>query len=276
MASMTVLTHDKFRPEVWSKRAQIARETKLQMANLVDRYDADVSQKGDVVRIPKVSNLSASDIGNDGSLSDSANTETDVTITVDQWRGCSFNLPDMLAAQSNNDLMSIYSSKIGYALGLDLEDKLFALATGFSQNVGSYNTDVTDANLRRAVQYLDDADAPFEDRHLMLKPATVNTILGIDKFVRYDSIPFAKDSSPIVKGNLGEIYGVSTHKSTRVYKTGNNTSNLMFHREAIGLAVQRNLKVEKFARTGFSDRMGGSQLFGYTELRDDHGVEVKS
>jgi hypothetical protein len=276
-AYFTATTHDKFIPDVWEKSLIAARESVLIMANLVRRLDVNVSQHGDVIHLPLLSNLSAGDISTStGALDATAPTETEVTLTINKWKGVAINVLDIVKAQSMYDIMSEYAKKMGYALGVALEDDLTVLAASLSQTVGTFNTDLTDANIRRAVQYLDDARVPFSDRHLVIKPAQKNNLLGIDKFVRYDSIAYAKGESPILKGNMGELYGVMVHVTPEVYKTSSNTSNMMIHRECLGLAVQKDVKVEQFARTAFTDRMGASNLYGVAELRDDHGVELRS
>lgn len=276
-AYFTSTTHDKFIPDVWEKSLIIARESVLIMSNLVRRLDVVVSQHGDVIHLPLLSNLSAGDISTStGVLDATAPTESEVTLTIDKWKGVAINVLDIVKAQSMYDIMSEYSKKMGYALGVQLESDLTVLAASLSQTVGTFNTDLTDANIRRAVQYLDDARVPFADRHMLIKPAQKNNFLGIDKFVRYDSIAHPKGESPILKGNMGELYGVMVHVSPETYKTSNNTSNMMFHRECFGLAIQKDIKVEKFARTAFTDRMGASNLYGVKELRDDHGCELRS
>src|SRR5271157_2945824 len=105
MPSMTTTTNATFIHQVWAKEAQIARESRLVMANSVECYDMYVVDKGNVINIRKGSNLVASDIGNDGSLTDSANTEGLVTITINKWKGISFNVPDILASQAAYDLL---------------------------------------------------------------------------------------------------------------------------------------------------------------------------
>lgn len=276
MASFNTTTSAVFIPEVWAKECQIARESKLVMANLIERHDADVAQKGDVIHIPLVSNLSASDIGNDGSLTDAAVTETEVTITINKWKGVTINVPDILKAQSQYDLMQKYSAKIGYALGLIVEQDLLGLHSGVTNSVGSAGTALTDPNLLRAIQYLDDARAPMEDRSFVIKPAGKRDLLLIDKFVRADSVAYSKENSPILKARMGELYGVNIYVSPEVLSSGGAVKNLMFHKSAFGLAMQRNMKMEKFARTQFSDRLGGSELYGFAELRDDHAVVFNS
>lgn len=277
MASFTTTSHVKFIPAVWAKEAQLARESKLVMANLVERHDVDVADHGNTIHIPIVSNYSASDIGNDGSLTDSSTTESEVTITIDKWKGISFNVPDILKAQSQYNLLELYGKKMGYGLALIVEQDLLALYDGLTSNsVGTAGTDITDSVLRSAVQKLDDSRAPMEDRNLIVKPSQRNALLGIDKFVRYDSVPYSKGESPVVKGNIGELYGVAMFVTPEVTTSGSETKNLMFHKSAFGLAMQKDIKVEKFARTQFSDRMGASELYGVAELRDDHACKVKS
>jgi hypothetical protein len=258
----TTTTHVKFLPDVWSKDTIIARESILVMSNLVRRFDVDVASYGDVIHIPKVSNLSAGDISTStGQLDAQAPTEGEVTITINKWKGVRMKVLDIVLAQSKYDFRKLYTEKMGYALGVQLEDDLLANAvysgstTGPSYTVGTFNTDLVDANYRRAVQYLDDARVPFEDRHMILKPAQKNSVLGIDKFVRYDA---TGERGIVNVGKVpGELYGVMTHISPEVYISGSSTSNMMFHKDFLAIAMQKDVKIEQFARVGFLDDFGG-------------------
>jgi hypothetical protein len=265
-----------FSPAIWSKELIIARESILSMANNVLRLDSDVAENGYVINIPSISNLSASLIGADGSLADQAPTETALQLTVNQWLGVSINVPDILAVQSKYDLMKLYAEKMGYALGVAIEDDLLGLYSSAANFTGTSAVDLVDSVIRRAVQYLDDARVPMSERHLILKPSQRNALLGIDKFVRYDSVSYKPGESPIVKGDIGEIYGVLIHISPEVFLVSSTTHNIMWHKEAIALAMQKDIKVEKFARTNFADRMGASELFGFVAYRPDHMVDVRS
>lgn len=275
-AYFTTTTHEKFIPEIWGKELQLARENKLVMAPRVERFDVDFAAGGDVLHIPKISNLAAADISTtDGSLSASAPTEGEVTLTVDKWKGVAINILDIVAAQSRYDLFKHYTQKMGYALALAVDDDLMALYDNLATNsVGTAGTDITDAVLRSAVQKLDEADAPMEERFLVLKPSQKNALLGIDKFVRYDALGSA--SSAIRKGDIGELYGVATFVSNNVVLSVGETKNMMWQKSAFGLAMVKDVKVEEFARTAFTKRIGASELYGVAELRDDHAVKVLS
>ena len=262
-------------PDVWSKELVIQRESMLVMANLIWRFDVDVASFGDVIHIPSVTNLSAGAISTaTGQLDASAPTETQTTITINQWYGVRMKVLDIVLAQSKYEFRRLYTEKMAYALGVQLEDALLQQATSISNSAGTYNTALTDVALRRSFQYLDDARVPFTDRHFIFKPATKNTLMGIDKLIRYDA---TGTPSPVKNGEVpSQIYGASAHASPEVYITGSNTSNLLFHKDAFALAMKKEPKVEQFARVGFLDDFGGSQLYGYNIIRNDHAVEVRS
>jgi len=266
-----------FIPEIWSKEAIVARESSLILANLVKRYDAELASYGDTLHVPSVTNLAAENIStSDGTLEANSVTETNTDIVVNKWKGVVINILDLVKVQSKQDLLAHYTGKMAYALGQIVEQDLAILAASLSQTEGTFNTALTDASYRRAVQYLDDARVPFGDRHALIKPATKNDILSIDKFIRYDAVPYEKGMSPILKGNVGELYGFMVHVSPETYKTGNNTSNMLFHRECFGLAMQKTPVTVQFGKQGFSDRVGMSELYGVKEMRDDHGCELRS
>jgi hypothetical protein len=262
MASFNVTTHAAFIPEVWSKEAQIARESQLRMANLVDRFDADVMAYGDTIHVPTISNgFTATAIGADGSLADTSFSETTVDITVDQWLGTRFSIPDRLGAQSYMDLAPRYIEKEGYALGRAVELQLLGLYS---------------STLRTALQILDDNRVPMGDRHFVVKPASLNEFRGIDKFVRYDAISYPANQSPILTGMFGNLYGADVTITPEILTVLTETQNLLFHRSAFGLAMQREISFVEFAKTKFAKDYGSSELFGKKVMRDDHAVQLKS
>lgn len=278
MASFTAASQGNgvFSPAIWSKELIIQRESMLVMANNVLRLDADVAEQGYNINIPSVSNLSASAIGADGSLADQAPSEAATVLTLDQWMGVTINVPDILKVQSKYDLLKLYAEKMGYALGVVVEQKLLQQATNAANNFGSSSVDLSDANIRSGIQKLDEARAPMSDRHFIVTPAQKWVIYGIDKFIRHDAVGFSPKDSPIVKGDLGELYGLEIHMSPEITSSSSAFENLLWHKSAIGLAMQKDIKVEKFARTNFSDRMGASELYGVKTLRTDHMVWEKT
>lgn len=56
---MTITTGDVFLPEVWSRETQAATEATLVLANLTKRFDDELTDGGDLLRVPQISNLTA-------------------------------------------------------------------------------------------------------------------------------------------------------------------------------------------------------------------------
>ena len=108
---MTVTTGAAFIPTVWSKEIIRATEANLVLANKVWRFDDDVKEYGNIIKIPSLSNLVALDKVANTQVTLQAPTETNVTLTVDTQKYTAFLVEDILKAQSKYNLMSEYTKK---------------------------------------------------------------------------------------------------------------------------------------------------------------------
>lgn len=268
---MTITTGDNFIPEVWSKELQLATEANLVMGRLVKRFDAEMKSFGDVLHIPLISNLSANDKSASTQVTFQSPTESKVDLTINKHKEISFLIERNLDAKSKYNLAEEYKAKQSYGLAKQIDTDVLGLQSGLSQSVGTDNVAVTDANVLRAIQYLDDADAPDSDRHFVMSPATKADLIQIDRYVntRYVS------DQPIVKGSFGERYGVMFYSSTNVPSGTAGRINLMFHREAFALAIQQNITLySDFIIEYISDAYVADVLYGTVEYRDAFGVKV--
>lgn len=273
---MTVTTHAEFIPEVWSKEVQIATEAMLVFAKRVKRFDSDVLTLGDTIHIPLFSNPTPNaKAANTAVTFQSTSNESSVSISIDQHFECSYLLEDITSKQSKTNLEVLAKDKAAYGLAKQVDTNVATLGASLSQQVGDYNTStVSDEIIIRAMQYLDDADAPQDDRSLIVKPVLLAAMMRLDKFTSYD---FRMGEGGSVSKIRGDIYGVPLFVSTNVYKTGNNTSNVMIHKEAFALAMQKQISVEKGRVIEYiGDAIVGQTLWGSAEYRDNHGVEIRS
>lgn len=275
MPEMTVINGAVFIPEIWSKVALIARDHMLHMAKRVLRKDSDVKAMGDIIHIPEVALFIANAVGAGGSINPQAPTETEATLTVDQWFESSVEITDRLKAQALHDLFRIYSERIGKALGVQVEQTILNLAQVAANftTVATGGANVTDARLVEAIRTIDAARAPLDKRHGIFTTGQKAQLLLLDKFVRADAIPFIKGDSPIVKGVFGDIYGFEILISTLIAEdvndrdSGSGTDqflNIMWQEEAIVLALQKDVDMETLARTQLSTPLVGQTLFGVT------------
>ena len=261
-------------PEIWSKSVQEFTRSKLVLADLVQRFDSDVQGKGDVIHIPFNTELVANNKVQGVSVSYQNPTDTEVTLTVNKHKESSFTIEDILKAQSHIDLMELYTRDAGYAVAKAVDTDLAALATGFSQNFGTYNTAITTDVLLDAIEALDAADVPMEDRHFVFRSDVNRDLLDISTYTSSDFV----SGRPVESGKLsGTLYGVSTHMSENILKSGNNTSNMLFHRDALGLAMQMEPRVQsEYDIDLLANKVVVDVLYGVSEVRDNFGIEVRT
>ena len=253
-----------------------ATRSNLVLANLVKRFDDEVSAYGDKIHVGNISHLTATAVTPGQDVNTQAPTENEVTIDVDQHFESSFEIHDRLKFQAKYRLAEEYKSEAGYALAKKIDTALASLYAGLTQFVGSGSVQMTDANILAAKLKLDNADVPRTNRYLVVDPAAENDLLAIDKYVRYDALG---TGDAIKSGMIGKIYGMEVFSSTNIVTetaSPNVVHNLMFHKDAFGLALQKDVIVEKNRDPRkLSDIYISQVLYGVKELRDDHAVDVR-
>lgn len=283
---MDVTTGNVFRPDIWSKELTRALEATLVLADKVSRFDQDVATKGKSVYIPNLSNLNALDKVSNTAVTLQAPTETSINLLINKHKYCAFLVEDILAAQSQYNLISEYTQKAGYALRKAIDTDIANLATGFSQSAGTYNTTITTTATLTAVQTLDDQDVPQEDRVWVLKPHAVNDLRTISDYTRYDGTGYAGAAAKGMIGSgegnranglVGMLYNAPVYMSTQIAISGNNISNMYFHKDAIAAAIQKNVRVQSDNRIDFlGNLVVADVLYGTIERSDSRGLEFKN
>lgn len=262
------------------------QEAALVVAPLVKRYDSLVKGRGDTVHIPEVSNLVANDKVANTDVTLQSITESERTIAIDKWKEASFLVEDIVKVQSNYDLMSEYTSKAGYAIARSVDTDILALYTGFTNPaVGTYGSDIDDDALVAAIQALDEANAPLEDRAIILHPKQKAALMKLDKFVKADFLGQYANPTPVKRGPnnrylWGEIYGTPVYYTTQVPVTAgtpSETHNICFHKEALALALQLAPRTQgTYWQRSLGWLVTVDTIYGVNNLRLDHGVEIKS
>lgn len=276
---MTITTGDVFIPEIWAKEALIARESKLLMSKLVERYDEDAAEGGDTINIPIISNLTASAKVASTSVTLQAPTDSDVNLSLNRHFESSILIEDRLLKQAKRvySILTKYAERAGYAVAKQQDSDLLGLYSSISNNVGDGSTAPTRTNILRAIQYLDDAEAPEEERYGVWKPAAVADILDIDGFVNADK---AGTVLPLRKGVIGDLFGVMNYKTTQVVTeagTPNVNHNLIFHKSAFAMAVQMAIRTQfQYKQEYLGTLCTVDSLWGYGVQRADHAVDFRS
>lgn len=262
-----------FIPEVWSKDVLVATKAKQVMMSLVKRLDKDVVSFGDTVRINTISGLVANTKQQNLPVSLQTPSETQVVLTIDKHKESSFLIEDVLKVQANRALRDDYTKEAAFAITNSVETDLTGLFSGFANTTGTYNTAITVDAILDAIELLDGGNVPMEDRHFVHREDVKRDILDLSYFTSGDYV----NGKPVSTGQTGNIFGLTTHMTTNVARSGSNTNNAIFHRDALGLAIQSAPRVQSDYDTQYLGWVTVVDvLYGVKELRDTFGVLVKS
>lgn len=261
---------------IWAKETLAALESTLVMVPRIKHYDRDIKSAGQTVEIPNLSNLTANLKVAGQAVTLNYPTETKTTITINQHYESSFLLEDFAEIQSAYDAASEYTSKTGYALAEKMDATVVAEITdNATYSAGAYGTALNDTTILVANRYLDEAKIGPE-RTLAVTPQGKQEMLAIDKFVRYDALG---TGAAIINGKIGTIYGnevIMSHNLRVTTATPMENNNLLFHKEACAIAIQKDIKFEEQRKSEYLATLYvASALWGVEMLRHDAAVVVK-
>ncbi len=285
-----------FIPEIWSDEIQAAFKSNLVVANLVKNMN-HIGKKGDTIHIPKPVRGSATAKTSGSSVTLINDTATDFSVSIDKHFEYSRLIDDIAEVQALPSLRSFYTEDAGYALARQIDTDINALAQSLSQskymdattNLTNYAADTvvpadvfSDTGFREAIQLLDDADVPMDNRFLVVPPSVKKDILGEDRFNSSDFV----SGRPVENGLLGDIYGVKIYISTNLKEKesaaqngaasgGRLVSGILGHRDAFILATQMDVRVQtQYQQQFLADLMTADCLYGVAELRDGAAIEL--
>lgn len=263
-----------------------ATENALVMAPLVKRFDSLVTGKGDTINIPNLSNLTATSKSANTQVTLQSPTETNTQILINNHYESSFLVEDILKVQSNYDLMSEYTSKAGEAIARNVDSALLAEYSNFTNtDVGTYGSDITDAVILAAIEAIDLANAPLEDRALVIYPTQKTALARIDKFVKADYLGQYQNPTVVQKGPnsrfvWGDIYGVPVYYTKQTPSTAGTPTqyhNILFHKEAIALALQQAPRTQSaYILEYLGNLVVVDVIYGIKTIRSTFGIEVRS
>ena len=272
-------TADVFIPEIWSPLAIVAREQQLVFAKLVDRKFEDGLSAGDTIHVPGVSDMAARTKSTNTAITYETVTESNTDITIGTHKYAAIAVESITKVQNNRDQLALYAGKLGYALGLDVDDTLAGLPDNFSQTVGTLAAENTYHDYLRAIQYLDDANAPAESRYFVISPAAEVGLMKADIYTNndYSMLHGEGRNTALEYAYVSSFLNIPVYKTTNVEGTNSaGHDNTLFQKESIALVMQMAPQMHSmFDIDYFADKVAIEQLYGTQEMRDDHGVWIK-
>lgn len=265
------------------------------MARLVARdWDNEVATHGQVIKIPYGGALSVNDKAADTAVTLQTPSDSVYTVTLNKHKEISFLIEDIGKALARPDWMAQYIAD-GMAAGAEQVDSdLTALYSGFSQSIDA-TTGLGEDDFRNARRLLNSAKAPLGNRYAVLHEDAEFEALGIERIVNRD---YAESLGSMAAGAFtGRFGGFDIFMDQKIAVATAEAKNLFFHKNALVLATRPLPAAPAGAgviqRVMDEDGMGlrvtvsynpnhlGVQvtidlLYGVAELRDNHGVVVRT
>uniref|UniRef100_A0A6M3KLD0 Putative capsid protein n=1 Tax=viral metagenome TaxID=1070528 RepID=A0A6M3KLD0_9ZZZZ len=264
-------------PQVWSAKVLDHTRSSLFADQVVSTEWAAMMTMGDYIYIPLMLELTgaAVDPSGDSAITNlkTAITDTAVGITIDIWWEIPVAVDDSVARQTQvPGLLEKAANNAAYGWKKKLDGDTAALFSSLTSTwAGSDGQTFTDDLLLDIMEGLDEADIPTE-RALVCDPSTIADLRKIDKFMSFDY-----STNPL---RLAGYRGMIDPYGLPVYMTNNLTApasagnyGAVLHKEAIGLAVQSPMDVEKWREPRrHSWIINTSGFFGVDVLRATFGA----
>lgn len=280
MADMTGTSMATYLPEVWSKVALVTQRANTVLWDLVDhRWEPELGVgRGDTVFVPNFSQNATptkrTTFGTGAAITFDAVQEAQTSILVNVMAYKAFRLPVELSTQAMSIYVPLLLDGIGMAIALqkdtdlagDNSDGIDSAAT----TVGTDNIDVTDDNLLTLEVNLSVANAPMDERYLVVSPATKASLLKIERVANqlYHSVTGSLDGQA-GRGYLGKAYSFGVYETTNLEAGAAGTKNGAFHKWAIAVIGQQSLKMlhDMNIEDGMFDQYVGYEVYGFKKVR---------
>lgn len=273
-----------------------AYEKNLTMANLVRKINHK-GKKGDSIIIPVPTRAAATQKVAATAVSITADTETSISISLDQHWQVSKMIEDIAETQALSSMRQFYTRDMGYALANAVDSSLLALGREFNNGttaltyttafIGSDGTTLytsgspnaaalTDVAIRRTIQRMDDNDLPMDRRYFVIAPSQRNVLMGLDRYTIFNSVGDSGAGNTIRNGLIGDLYGVEVFVSSKVETaTGAARANLMFQEDALVFAEQLGVRTQtQYKQEYLSDLLTADTLYGVQILRKGNIASV--
>ena len=293
-SAVTNTTDQHFIPEIWADGIYKYFERKSVFRGLVDDYSALFSGKGygDVLHIPEMSLISASDksAGADVSYDATATTETQLTVNKHKYVAKLFE--DLTLIQSEADLVEKYSRMMGEVLSRQVDADIWSELQNLEDSLNlSADDTLTAGKFEEALATLGEADIPYlgGECAMVVNPTLFADILnpsaGIAQyFIRNDAV--GEGNRGLRSGLVGSLYGIDVYMSNTVDTANeggagaNTISGAIFHKSAVAFASQQDVRVQsEYSIDALGTKVVADLLYGVKRIDDSDnkkGLKIRN
>jgi len=261
--------------EIVAEALFVASEKSI-MRPLVKNYA--ISGGGKSVEVPIYAAVSAAAVSEATDLSNTAINPTSVTITASE-NGIMTTLTDLARNSAPRNVAADIGKLFGEAIAKKIDTDLTALFDGFSTAVGSGSTALTAALVFQSIANVRNAGVSMDGVSTVLHPMVAYDLKAnlTNTFANANGNDLANEA--LRNGFVGRLGGVPIYETTNVANDGTagDYKQGVFHRDALGLAMMQDLKIETQRDASLrADEIVATAVYGVGELNDSYGVELHS
>ena len=274
MASTTTTLNDLL-PQIVAEALFVASERSI-MRGLVKNYTIG-AQQGKTITVP-IYPLQTAAALTEGTAASPADVSTDgVTLTVAEV-GLATQITDLARISSASNIVSDIGRLFGEAIARKMDLDLTALFDSFSTNVvGSDSTALSAATIFQAVAKLKSAGVPSTDIACVLHPAVAYDLKSAITNVFANPNAGDLQNEAMRQGYIGQLAGIPVFETSNIANTGTTGDYKcgVFHRDAIGLAMMQDIKIETQRQSLLrGDDIIATAVYAKGIIREQYGVEV--
>lgn len=254
-----------FIPTVWSENLYQELDKKyVGVANCNRDYEGEISEKGSIVRICGISDVTVSEYTKNSNMNAPATlSDTVRDLKIDQAKYFNFQIDDIDRAQSSPKLMEAAMKNAAAALANDADRYVFSLYSQAGSSIQSTNVSVdniVDLIIDARTQLFTNNVADPEDIVIEVTPEIAGMILKA-------KVALSTDNSGVMEaGCIGAIGGCKIFVSNNVFKvegdTGYEHKCLARTKRAIAFAEQLSEIDAYRPELRFADAVKGLHLYG--------------
>ena len=259
--------------EIIAEALFVASERSL-MRGLVKNYQ--IVGQGLSVEVPIYAVVSAAGVSEATDLSNTAINPSSVTITASEI-GIMTTLTDLGRNAASRNVAADIGKLFGEAIAKKIDVDLIALFDGFSKIVGGADVAFSAAKLFEATAELRNLGVPSQDLACVVHPYIAYDLKGALTNTFANPNPSDVANEAMNTGFVGRVAGVPVYESSNISNTGTtgDYKGALFHRDAMGLAMMQDLKIETQRDASLrADEIVATAVYGVSELHDTYGVEL--
>ena len=228
--------------EIVAEALFVASERSL-MRGLVKNYT--IAGGGKSVEVPIYAVVSAAAVADATDLANTAINPSSVTITASEV-GIMTTLTDLARNSASRNVAADIGKLFGEAIAKKIDVDLIALFDGFSKIVGGADVAFSAAKLFEATAELRNLGVPTQDLACVVHPYIAYDLKGAITNTFANPNPSDVANEAMSTGFVGRVAGVPVYESSNISNTGTtgDYKGALFHRDALGLAMMQDLKIE--------------------------------